>query len=63
MKRNSSAHSTVRIIVGCLAIAGLVALEVAVGKSLVSRIDGVTTIRPNVPQAPSMDMSDLLAVH
>ena len=50
-------HSTVRIIVACLAIAGLVALEVAVSKSLVSKIGQVTTTL-----APSMDMSDLLAV-
>lgn len=62
MKRNSSAHSTARIIVACLAIAGLVALEVAVSKSLVSKIGQVTTTLTNTPQAPSMDMSDLLAV-
>jgi hypothetical protein len=62
MKRNSSARSAVKTITGCLAIAVLVVFEVAAGKSLVSRIDQVTTVRTDMPQVPSMDISDFMAV-
>jgi hypothetical protein len=61
MKTNSSAHATVKIIMGCLLIAALVVIEYEVGKSLVSRIGWINTTRTDIPQVPPTDVSDLMA--
>jgi hypothetical protein len=63
MKTNPSARWIVRmrITMLCLAIAGMVAAEFGLGRSVAGRVGQMTATRTNAPQAPNMDISDLMA--
>ena len=61
MNRNYSANSVFKIIVICLAIVGVVGIEFAVVKPLVSRINQISATRTDIPQPREIDDSDLMA--
>ncbi len=63
MKTNPSARRirNFRVTALCVAIAAIVGVEFKVGESLASRFGQVTVCRSESPQAPSMDISDLMA--
>jgi hypothetical protein len=63
MKTNPSARSVrnFRVTLVCLALAAIVGVEFRVGESLASRFGQATAMRSDSPQAPSMDISDLMA--
>jgi hypothetical protein len=44
----------------CLAIVSLAGLEFSVGESLVGRFAQGTTCRSDIPQGPSVGLSDLM---
>lgn len=44
----------------CLAVVSLAGLEFSVGESLVGRFAQVTTCRSDIPQGPSVGLSDLM---
>jgi hypothetical protein len=62
MKTNPSARWIVRIriIMLCLGIAGIVAAELGLGQSVATQVGQITATQTDSPQAPSMDISDLM---
>jgi hypothetical protein len=50
-----------RITMLCLGIAGVVAAELGLGQSMAARFSQITATQTNAPQAPNMDISDLMA--
>jgi hypothetical protein len=62
MKTNRSARRSwkLRITVLCFAIATLAGIEFTAGESLAARFGQVTAPRTQVPQAPSVGLSDLM---
>jgi hypothetical protein len=62
MKTSPSARgiSRIRAVVLCLAIAGTAAAELRLGESLAGRFGQVITRRSESPQAPNVDVSDLM---
>ena len=63
MKTNSFACSILRIraIVLCLAIVGLVVIEVGLGESLASRYGQYSVVQTQSPQAPSLSLGDVMS--
>jgi hypothetical protein len=63
MKTNSFARGILRIraIVLCLAIGGLVVVEIGLGESLAARYGQYTAAQTQAPQVPSLSLGDLMA--
>jgi hypothetical protein len=63
MKTNPSARwiLKIRFAMICLSIALLAMAELEIGEALVSRVGQITTIAADVPPAPSIGISDLMA--
>jgi hypothetical protein len=63
MKTNCFARGILRIraIVLCLAIVGLVGVEVGLGASMAARFGQHTAAQTQAPQAPGMGLGDLMA--
>jgi hypothetical protein len=64
MKTNSFVRGILRIraIVLCLAIVGLVVVEVGFGQSLAARFGQYTAAQTQASQAPSLSIGDLMSV-
>jgi hypothetical protein len=62
MRTNCSARSikNLQVTMLCLAIAALAGVECRIGESLASRFGQVTASRSDSPQAPSVDISNLM---
>jgi hypothetical protein len=63
MKTNIVARGLVRIrvIVICLALIGLVGVEIRLGESLAARFGQITAPQTENPQAPNVSLGDLMA--
>ena len=63
MKTNSFVRSIlrIRVTVLCLAIVGLVVVEIGFGESLAFRYGQYTAARTQAPQAPSLSLGDLMS--
>jgi hypothetical protein len=62
MKTDPSARwiVSIRITLLCLCLAGIVAAELWLGQSVAARVGQLTATQTNAPQAPNMDISDLM---
>lgn len=62
MKTNRTARSikNLQVTVLCLAIAAMAGVEFRIGESLASRFGQVTACPSTGPQAPSVDISNLI---
>lgn len=63
MKTNPRARRIIkaRFTAICLTIAVLAVIELGVGESLISRIGQTTAVQTELPQGPSVTISDLMA--
>ena len=63
MKTKSSARGTSRIwvVVVCLAIAGIAGVEARVGDSLAAQFRQAAARQTEGPQAPNVDISDVIS--